>query len=183
MDAGMEDAQVASLLFSLPAEIRAYVFELALAATDDNAKPYRTDRKYYRPGYHYHPKVDCALLRTCKRVYREARLLPVSVNEHVFWFFNGPRSSNSRINRNTAMWRTWYDSLSEDQKQSVRTVHIFCQQVHLERLGNSSEVEFSFRTSRLRLTIRHADWWSWESPAESSDRLGICPWRSWRTSC
>ena len=42
---------------------------------------------------------------------------------------------------------------------------------------------FPCKTRSLHLTFRHADWWSWESPPASSDRLGICPWRSGRTSC
>ena len=177
--------QEGSPLFSkLPAEIRCHIFELALAADDDTSKPYRADRKYYRPGYRYHPKIRCSLLQTCKRVYGEARLLPVSVNEHVFWLFNGPWKTIGRKNRNTARWKGWYASLNEDQRNAVRTVHIFTQQYYLEGLGSHSDLEqLMFKTERLHLTIRHSDWWSWESPPESNDRLGICPWREFRTSC
>lgn len=57
------DTQEESNLFSmLPTEIRVYIFELALTTHDDMSKPYRADRFFYRPGYHYHQKLDRALL-------------------------------------------------------------------------------------------------------------------------
>jgi len=184
MAVGIDNQDGSDLFSLLPAEIRTYIFLLALTAHDDTTKPYRADRIYYRPGYQYHPKIDCSLLRTCKCVYQESRLLPVSANEHVFWLFNGPWKSIGRINRNTARWNGWYESLNQDQKNAVQTVHIFTQQYFLEGLGSRADVgQFSFQTSRLHLTIRHSDWWSWESPLGSSDRLGICPWRTSRTSC
>ncbi|OAL19632.1 hypothetical protein AYO22_09794 [Fonsecaea multimorphosa] len=182
MEGATENDQRGSRLFTLPAEIRASIFELALTSYDDPAKPYRADRKYYRPGYHHHQKIDCSLLLTCRRTYREARLLPISVNEHVFWLFNGPWKFIPGNNRNTARWTYWYVNLTEDQKSAVQTVHIFTQQCYLEDLLVTDAWRFSFRTSCLHLTLRHADWWSWESPVGSSDCLGICPWRPHRTS-
>ncbi|KIX09681.1 uncharacterized protein Z518_00762 [Rhinocladiella mackenziei CBS 650.93] len=185
MDAIRENAQEESRLFSmLPAEIRASVFELALTCDDNLSKPYRADRIYHRPGYHYHQKIHCSLLQTCKRIYREARLLPVSANEHIFWLFNGPWKSIGRINRNTARWSSWYRSLHREQQKAVQVIHIFAQQYFLEGLGSRPQLEgFSFGTRLFHLTLRHSDWWSWESPVESNDRLGICPWRENRTSC
>ncbi|EXJ91837.1 hypothetical protein A1O3_00387 [Capronia epimyces CBS 606.96] len=185
MEALTENAQQGSPLFAmLPAEIRGYIFELCLTSQDDGSKPYRADRIFYRPGYHYYQAINCDLLRTCRRIYRETRLLPVSVHEHIFWLFNGPWKSIGRLNRNTARWAAWYRSLTKDQRNAVQVVHIFVQQCYLESLGTFADLDpLCFQTRKLHLTIRHSDWWSWESPAESNDRLGICPWRVARTSC
>lgn len=182
----MTDPQERSPLFSrLPAEIRLQIFELALTSSDDISQPYRADAKYYRPAYHYDQKLDCALLRSCKRVYQEARLLHVSVNEHVFWLYKGsPLRFMVGKKIGGPRWIQWYKALNEDQKRAVQTVHLFIQQPYLEGSPFRQVADlFRFESARLLLTIRHADWWSWESPAESSDRLGICPWRESRTSC
>jgi len=61
-----------------PAEIRNCIFEYAVASVDDFDKPYRLNRVYCRPGHLYHQKTDISLLRTCKRVFAEARLMPVA---------------------------------------------------------------------------------------------------------
>jgi hypothetical protein len=183
MEINPQRSQTQSRLCSLPAEIRAIIFAFALSADDDQSKPYRPDRKYYRPGYHFHQKINISLLLTCKQVYSEARLLPVSANEHVFWLFNGPWKYINPNSRNTARWDTWYFRLNEDQKNAISRVHIFTQQAYLERLITTDARRFPCKTRSLHLTFRNADWWSWESPPASSDRLGICPWRLDRTAC
>lgn len=174
--------QTQSRLCTLPPEIRAHIFTLALTADDDASKPYRADRKYYRPGYESHRKLHTALISTCKQVYHEARLLHIWANEHLFWLFDGPWKAIGR-SRNTARWDNWYFNFDEDQKRAVRKVHIFIQQYYLEHLITTDARRFPVRTRCLHLTFRHSDWWSWESPPASSDRLGICPWRRGRTSC
>ena len=178
------DPQETSSLFSkLPSEIRVYIFELALTADTDGSKPYRHDRAFHRPGYRFHTKINCALLYTCKKAYYEARLLPLSVNEHVFWLFNGPWKSVGKTTRHTAQWAGFYSRLGNDQRDAVGKVHIFAQQYYLEGLGNRDDLQsLKFPAKSLCLTLRHSDWWSWESPPASSDRLGICPWRPERTS-
>ncbi|KAK5049985.1 hypothetical protein LTR84_004104 [Exophiala bonariae] len=178
------DHQEDSPLFSdLPSEIRNTIFELALTAQHDEKRPYRADRAFYRPGYLAHTQINCSLLLTCKRAYFEARLFPLSANEHVFWLFNGPWKSIGKQSRHTANWAAWYSRLNEDQKTSIGEIHIFVQQFHLEALGNRGDIgPLDLSAKRLHLTLRHSDWWSWESPPNSSDRLGICPWRTERTS-
>jgi hypothetical protein len=74
-------------------------------------------------------------------------------------------------------------SLNPEQRAAVQHVHLFVQQYYLEQMGikdNISELKFSTRV--FTLTFRHSDWWSWESPPESTDKLGICPWVRERTS-
>ena len=178
------DLQEECPLFSdLPSEIRNTIFELALTADHDETRPYRADRAFHRPGYLAHTKINCSLLRTCKRAYLEARLFPLSANEHVFWLFNGPWKSIGKKNRHTANWTKWYSRLNQLQKHAVGEIHIFVQQFYLEALGNRGDLHpLDISAKRLHLTLRHSDWWSWESPPKSSDRLGICPWRTARTS-
>ncbi|EXJ60486.1 hypothetical protein A1O7_04639 [Cladophialophora yegresii CBS 114405] len=183
MEATVQNDQRQSLLCSLPTEIRIQIFTLVLTADHDLSRPYRADRKYYRPQYQYHQKIDFSLLFTCKQIYGDTRLLPISANEHVFWLFNGPWKQFNQNNRNTARWDSWYFSLNEAQKPAIQKVHIFNQQYYLENLITTDARRFPFKTHSLHLTFRHSDWWSWESPPASSDRLGICPWRRHRTSC
>lgn len=62
-------------------------------------------------------------------------------------------------------------------------MHIYAQQYLLEGIGQPSMVPaLRFAAPNLRLTLRHSDWWSWQSPPESNDRLGICPWLPGRVS-
>lgn len=83
--------QAGSPLFSLlPLEIRTLIFADALAPYDDPSKPYAKDREYCRPGQRYHPRTDVALLQACKRIFQEARLVPVAQTTHTFWLFRGP---------------------------------------------------------------------------------------------
>jgi hypothetical protein len=122
--AGVEKEQPQSRLCTLPTELRLNILSCALLADDDHSKPYRIDRKYYRPGYEYHRKIDVAVLLACKQIYREARLLPISVNEHTFWLFGGPWKFLGRNNFNTAQWMKWYEKFTDDQKLAVQRVHV-----------------------------------------------------------
>ena len=163
------------LFARLPSEIRLSIWVYALSAQDNPQKPYPPNRFFYRPGYHFHPLIDTDLLLTCKRVYHEARLFPVALNEHVFWLFRGPTRSIG--NGNTTDCNGWFSTLHDEQKDAVQSVHFFVQQYALESIGSWPNLQqWSFRTRQLTLTFRHADWWSWESPPQSSDQLGICPW-------
>jgi hypothetical protein len=74
-------------------------------------------------------------------------------------------------------------AVSPAQRAAVRDVHIYAQQFMLEGIGKPPGMPpLQFTARNLRLTLRHSDWWSWESPPESSDCLGICPWRPGRVS-
>ncbi|KAI1860283.1 hypothetical protein JX265_005802 [Neoarthrinium moseri] len=177
-----------ALFAKLPGEIRRLIFADALAPQDDVDKPYRPDRGYYRPGQHFHPKTSVALLQTCKRIFEEARLLPVRQATFRFWWMRGPwmfmrshRNGEFRVD-------LWQESLSEEQKAHVQSVQVFAQQYILEQ-AHTIAVDrmpetgpLGFATKHFHLTLRNSDWWSWESPIESSDRLGICPWLRGRVS-
>ncbi|KAK8084695.1 hypothetical protein PG997_005966 [Apiospora hydei] len=182
---GMDEQSQCVLFCSIPSEIRTLIFEYALAPHDNLAKPYAKDRMYCRPGQLYHPKTDISLLQTCKRVFQEARVLPVALATHTFWLFGGPWRCMKTGLKGMTRFSAWQDSMSEEQRAAVDCVQIFAQQTFLESLGTQSNnglESLTFAARTLRITLRHTDWWSWESPPASSDRLGICPWERGRTS-
>ena len=138
----------------LPAEIRTRIFEYALTPYESTCNPYAPNRYYYRPGYQSDPQQDLDLLRTCKRIFQEARLMPVSQAEHTYWLFRGPRHRLRPIS-------DWQQSFNTEQQRAVGHVHIFIQQARLEDLGRTPTLsDFRFRTRQLTITIRHTDWWS-----------------------
>ncbi|KAK8045005.1 hypothetical protein PG993_005029 [Apiospora rasikravindrae] len=182
---GMDEQSQCVLFCAIPSELRTLIFEYALAPHDNLAKPYAKDRMYCRPGQLYHPKTDTSLLQTCKRVYQEARVLPVALATHTFWLFGGPWRCMKTGMKGMTRFSAWQNSMSEEQRAAVDCVQIFAQQTFLESLGTQSNnglESLTFAARTLRITLRHTDWWSWESPPASSDRLGICPWERGRTS-
>ncbi|KAK8098556.1 uncharacterized protein PG998_014042 [Apiospora kogelbergensis] len=181
---GMNEQPGCVLFCAIPSEIRTLVFEYALAPHDDLNKQYAKDRMYCRPGQLYHPKTDTSLLQTCKRVFQEARLLPVALATHTFWLFGGPWRYMKTGLKGMTHFQEWQNSMSKQQRAAVDRVQIFAQQMFLESLGTQSNMgleSLTFAARTLRITLRHTDWWSWESPPASSDKLGICPWERGRT--
>ncbi|KAH6907912.1 hypothetical protein BKA70DRAFT_1104283, partial [Coprinopsis sp. MPI-PUGE-AT-0042] len=80
------------LFHAFPAEIQAEVFALTVASFPDTPRPYPFDSFIYRPGYIAPRKKDLALLKTCKRVYQEAKELVwkegCGNDEETFWWGN-----------------------------------------------------------------------------------------------
>lgn len=73
------------LFGKLPPEIRHPIFEFTLADYEDPKQPYPFDSEYYRPGHTCRLVSDCSLLLTCRRIYAEARLLPLPLATFTFW--------------------------------------------------------------------------------------------------
>lgn len=186
------------LFSTLPAEIRQRIYVMALSSFDDPSKPFNPQHHHYRPGHRFRQQHDFRLLQTCKRVWRETRLLPIMLNEIIFYLYRGPRSNLPSYSQHD--WRMRYRSLNKDQRQAVHTVHFYAQQCYLESTPNLlSPQKYRLSTGpyvwlfdetgpdhmtakRIVLTLRRSDWWSWESPPKSNDQLGICPWRTGRTN-
>lgn len=151
--------QIASPLFStLPAEIRSHIFYYALLACPDPARPYSKHSFWYRPGYTHARAIAVALLLTCRRVYLETDLLPLVHNEHIIWGVE-----KSRIPPGSTYYLFYDRHMKHSQRNAVRYVHLFTQQFWLEDWRNQW---LAFTTSwpeggpeRIRLTIRHTDWW------------------------
>ena len=70
-------SQTACILFRIPAELRNQIFELALEEYEDMSRAYCRETYYCRPGFQAPRRIDVALLRTCKRVWLETRVLPI----------------------------------------------------------------------------------------------------------
>ena len=151
--------QIASPLFStLPAEIRNHIFYYAVLAYPDPTRPYSQHSFWYRPGYTHARAITVNLLLTCRRVYLETDLLPVVHNEHIIWGVE-----KSRIPPGSTNYLLHDRHLKLSQRNAVRFVHLFTQQFWLEDWKNQWH---AFTTSwpeggpeRIRITIRHTDWW------------------------
>jgi len=198
------------LLRDLPSEIRISIFSLVLTAYYDKTKPYDKRGRFYRPGYEFRTKVDCRLLFTCKRIWLEARLLLLSVNEFQLWK-EGLQFSrfSARIGPLVALWNNWYRRLTVDQKDSIGHVHIFANQIYwfAEQLGieafcpscpqeepllpDTSFSALEISAENLHLTFRHYDWYRHSSgvaglhhPTDAAVRyhLALCPYHKEKTS-
>lgn len=149
------DPQHACIFFAtVPAEIRNNIFSLALRGYDDKSRPYPSESHYSRSGYRFHRRIDTALLATCRRIYDETHDLPISQNEHVFWWARGlsrPFSGDPA---------GYFDRFTEEQKAAVVQVHFFTYWLERETLEICKVP--SMRTKHMKITIRHGDWWNWE---------------------
>lgn len=85
------DPQYQSPLFSIvPAETWNEIFRLALQECEDSEKNYERETVYTRPGFGAQKRIDVALLRFCKRVYAEMRVVPLRDLE--LCFYRGERT-------------------------------------------------------------------------------------------
>jgi hypothetical protein len=173
----------------VPTEIRNLIFSYALSAFDNHDEPYQPGEHWCRPGYEYAQMLDTRILQTCKRIYHEYRLLPITQSEFIYYLFDGPIHKEGRRQRLGKSPRkgtgTRFGILTEEQQHLVQKVHCFTQQYYLESwlLAVKMALIEGWRFARvLTFTLRRSDWWSWESDVASADRMGICPWLPGRTT-
>ena len=164
--------QSQSPLFSIiPAEIRNRIFRFACTAYEDPQRPYTFDDWCSRPGQKFCLTIDCALLRTCRRVYSEARLVPVAMNAHTFWY------GIERAPRNTKFASDavgYFARLSDEEREHVNEVHIFAQQCTIENWRLSPRLQpaqalhclllVGGTLRRLQITLRHTGMYKYCSP-------------------
>ncbi|KAG7441502.1 uncharacterized protein BT62DRAFT_937016 [Guyanagaster necrorhizus] len=149
--------QTASPLFStIPPEIRNIIFQLALCSYPDESRAYPGNAYCFRPGYEYYQRIDTDLLLTCHRVYNETRLLPVIGNEHVFWCHRGPPGSSARP-------AVYFGKMTKEQQDVIDCVHFFTQLYWLEGTFPAACSIAEMRPRKVKITIRHSDWWYWEN--------------------
>lgn len=162
LQAGVNPQRDCPLFSTLPPELRNTIFRMVLTSYDDTTAPYPENNHYNRPGYRFRHRIDTALLSTCRRIYCEAHILPVSLNEHVFWASSGRGPPGLKYCDNPI---SQLSRLTIQQREAVKHVHLFTQMYWLEdtfpRLCNQDV----FRMKHLKITIRHGDWWNWESNA------------------
>ena len=153
--------QLSSPLFALlPAELRTQIFHYALLASPDFSKPYSKHSYWYRPGYTHARRIATSLLLSCRRVYLETCTLPLALNEHVIWGVERSRIPPGATNNYNLDGR-----MKLSQRNEITYIHIFCQQFWLEDWKNQwlafskSWMVEPGALQRLRITIRHTDWW------------------------
>ncbi|CAD0098606.1 unnamed protein product [Aureobasidium mustum] len=170
--------QSQSALFSLPGEIRNHIWSYALADYQDKTQLYDDATCYKRPDYLAPRKTDTVLLQTCKRIYQEAWFLPWTNAEQTFYLTSTdrrpPRTTTPRDMQRTLL------AISKSQTMPIiQHVRVFPQLYALEngqRLQEILNLRF-FYPKVITITIRHTDWWFWESDNNlhfDATWVGIC---------
>ncbi|MBE3110726.1 MAG: hypothetical protein IMZ46_09490, partial [Acidobacteria bacterium] len=151
----------------LPAEVRENIFSYALTDYPDPSpgREYDSETCYTRPSYFAPRRTDTSLLQTCRAAYAESWFLPFMLREQVHWLtardrappeYSGTTDLEGSLRRITAQ-------LGEE-KIEIAGLRVFAQMYRIEQ----GEMESLMATPGLHpraltLTIRHTDWWYWET--------------------
>ncbi|KAF2147417.1 uncharacterized protein K452DRAFT_282416 [Aplosporella prunicola CBS 121167] len=148
----------------LPAEIRNEIFRLAVSQHPDHTRPYEENSYHYRPGYTHAPRVCIDLLLTCRLAYWETSPIPLRSATITVWHGRGPRPPYA--------WP--FAALTAKNAEGLTHVHLFTQLFWLENTESLSGYTRlpTFRPKKLTITIRHSDWWFWESDSPLRIRDG-----------
>ncbi|KAL9634464.1 MAG: hypothetical protein Q9164_004076, partial [Protoblastenia rupestris] len=179
--------QSLSPLFThLPAELRTMIYHHALLAHPDPRKPYTRHSYHYRPTHTHAPRISTPLLLTCRRIYLETSLLPISLNTHTIY---GGETSHAPPNSKPYLFPI--NTLRTTQREAIREIHLFAHQYWLEDWNERDQWHDFCRSwsggpgpEKLRITIRHTDWWYYLLGARSPlaldpRRAGRAGSRSW----
>ncbi|KAI9802305.1 MAG: hypothetical protein M1833_001811 [Piccolia ochrophora] len=148
------------LFTRIPGEIRNLIFHFALLSDDDKTRPYPATEYYCRPGYRYHQRIHTDLLSTCRLIYLEAHTLPLAVNEHVMWRYRGPEDHPEND------WSFFENRFTSAQLAQIKRLHCFTQQFWLQDEDWALRAPVLPNLTHLKVTLRHTDWWNWESGNE-----------------
>ncbi|KAJ7731149.1 hypothetical protein DFH07DRAFT_847764 [Mycena maculata] len=148
------------LFATLYPEIRNLVFRHALTEYDDLTRPYNKHEFYYRPGFQFTGRIDTNLLLTCRLVYLETHLVPMALNEHVFWRPLGGGPPGHYL----YSYNTYFSRMTPQQRAAVQHVHFFLQMSWPGRWKAREWIE-GLPVPKLLITIRHSDWPNWETNA------------------
>lgn len=181
------DAQLSSpLMTRLPPEIRNDIFKLVLTeyVDQDPRARYNQDTPFARPSYSAPRRTDTQLLATCRAIYRDCWLMPHILREEVHWLTGADRAPPDYVRdrgirllarrlqviaRNlTGAGGQQDGSVNREEVESemaMSNLRVFTQLCELEP-GYSLRSLVSLqhlRFRRLTITLRHTDWWFWES--------------------
>ncbi|KAK3112785.1 hypothetical protein LTR53_010582 [Teratosphaeriaceae sp. CCFEE 6253] len=163
---GKLDDQFASPLFAmLPREVRDLIWVFATAPFEDPNAKFEENAYYYRPGHTACFRTDTTLLRTCRRVWLEANALPMLQAEHSFYYNRAAPDKRDHA---------WMGQLTPHNWQNFGHLRLYVQMYLIEGLtpGAGRLRRYFLRTSpepgdfqprMLHVTLRHTDWWDWES--------------------
>lgn len=185
--------QKASPLFTvIPPELRSQIFSLALADFPDPSadRRYAAETCYTRPSYFAPRKSDARLLRTCRAVYGETWFLPFLLREQTHWLSSRDRAppEYDTFRSRQHLRQTLAEIAMQQQQQhgqhggpsfEIESLRVFAQMYMLEADHLVALLQTPYLYPRsLTLTIRHADWWWWETDAalrfEGSWLAGVC---------
>jgi hypothetical protein len=163
--------QLQSPLFSiLPAEIRNDIFSLALLQFEDLAQPYPENDFCYRPGHRARRIMSTELLLTCRRIWLEANHWPMEQAVHSFWIGYHRRPSWTRRNawNDDTRFLMFMARLSPTSYLRIKHIQVSAQMYWFEGSLLQSNLWSYLENGFLNLdtytvTIRHTDWWNWES--------------------
>lgn len=169
---GEAASQDQSPLFSvLPPEVRSHICTLALTDYPDPNpdRQYSPETCYMRPSYFAPRKTDTALLRTCKALYRECWHMPFTLKEQVHWVTSPDRAPPEYQSHHLESGELGkrLERIVQVQGEGcsiINHLRVFAQMWAIE----GGDFEFLLSTPRLQprvitLTVRHTDWWFWES--------------------
>lgn len=148
----------------IPGEVRDKIFAYTLADYEDKSKPYDTTTPYTRPNYFAPRRSDTAILRTCKRVYKEAWFRPWVSAEHTFFLTTIDRHPNKTTSPEEMQLLLYEIHADRGDPVEFEQVRVFPQLFMLEPGARLQEIFDlpGFNPVRVTITIRHTDWWWWE---------------------
>ncbi|KAJ5174230.1 uncharacterized protein N7482_000107 [Penicillium canariense] len=157
------DEQTQSSLFAvLPPEIRYEIFSQALTSTPDFTETFDQEGYSTRPGYETRHRTWTELLRTCKKVYREAWFMPFMGSEHAFYLAWTTRSPRRQM---TVQKMQQYLDLIYQRHGDIHggRIRIFAQQCELHAPFKGIFKMQHFHPTSVTVTLRYTDTWNWES--------------------
>lgn len=152
----------------LPGEVRDSIFSYVLTDHPDPTPSMQFSEKtcYTRPSYQADQATDTRLLRTCRAIYREAWFKPFLLRELTQWASSGDRAPPSRRG-GPASLRRMLKRITKQQntdKVEMERLRVFAQMYKLEEGDLKAILRLPHLAPRtVTLTIRHTDWWYWES--------------------
>ena len=163
--------QLQSPLFgTLPAEIRNHIFSLALLQYEDLTQPYPENDFCYRPGHRARRILSTELLLTCRRIWLEANHWPMEQAVHSFWFDHNRRPSWTSRNawNDDVRFIRFMDNFSSKSSLRIKHIQVSAQMYWFEGSLVHSDIwdclnNKSLNLDTFTLTIKHTDWWNWES--------------------
>lgn len=167
--------QTQSPLFSsIPPEVRNRIFSFALAEYEDPSAAYAETTCYRRPNYTAPRRTSTTLLRTCQLVYREAWFRPFTSATATLWFGNPNRRPPHVTTVDALATAGALISRVHGVAVQIDGIHVFAQLFMLEDPKHFNCVFDALRDApphTFTITIRHTDWWFWETDTPLSINL------------
>lgn len=167
-----------SPLWQLPQELRDLIFTYTSTQSPDPAHLYKETAYYYDPSHTARHITHTNIQLTCRRAWLEAHCLPMQQAEHAFWFQRGPydpqgdEGVSANLRHEVARYSQFFRLLSERNLRNVTYIHFYMQMFYAEQMAPNNRIATFFpydllkrglKPRVLEITIRHTDWYYWES--------------------